>query len=85
MNLIELAHKAQLRMRKEKDWAKGVSLAMKWLAENKTYNGTPKECIAYLNQKIMAASLNALSNDVYIGSIALYSAMIDVLLEKETD
>ena len=85
MNLIELAHKAQRNMRKEGRWAKGVSLAMRWLAENKTYNGTPEECIAYLNQKIMSASLNALSNGTYIGSIALYSAMINVLLEKETD
>ena len=80
MNLIELAHKAQRNMRKEKDWARGVSIAMKWLADNKTYNGTPESCIAYLNQKIMSASLNAIYNEVYIGSIALYSAMIDVLL-----
>ena len=83
MNLIELAHKAQLNMRKEKGWARGVSQAMKWLAENKTYYGTSEECIAYLNQKIMTASLNALNNDTYIGSIALYSAMIDVLLRGE--
>ena len=85
MNLIELAHKAQRNMRKEKYWARGVSQAMKWLAENKTYSGTPEECIAYLNQKIMSASLNALSNGTYIGSIALYSAMIDVLLRKERE
>ena len=83
MDLLNLAHKAQHHMLKEKDWDKGVSQAMRWLAENKTYEGTPEECIAYLNQKIMAASLNALDSNVYIGSIALYSAMIGVLLRGE--
>ena len=83
MNLVKLANKAQRYMLKEKDWAKGIRLAMKWLAENKTYYGTSEECIEYLNQKIVAASRNALNNDVYIGSIALYSVMIDVLLRGE--
>lgn len=83
MNLIELAYKAQRNMRKEGRWARGINQTMRWLAENKTYSGTPEECIAYLNQKIMAASLNATYNEVYIGSIALYSAMIDVLLRGE--
>lgn len=83
MDLIELAYKAQRYMLKEKDWEEGISLAMKWIAENKTYKGTPEECMAYLNQKIMTASRNALNNNVYIGSIALYSAMIDVLLRGE--
>lgn len=83
MNLIKLVHQAQRYMLKEKDWDEGIRLATEWIAENKTYEGTPEECIAYLNQKIMAASRNALNNNVYIGSIALYSAMIDVLLRGE--
>lgn len=83
MDLIKLAHKAQRYMLKEKDWEEGISLATEWIAENKNYEGTPEECIAYLNQKIISASRNALDNNVYIGSIALYSAMIDVLLRGE--
>lgn len=83
MNLVALAHKAHRYMLKEKDWEEGIGLAMKWIAENKTYKGTPEECMAYLNQKIISASRNALNNDVYIGSIALYSAMINVLLRGE--
>lgn len=82
MNLVALAHKAQRYMLKEKDWEEGIRLATEWIAENKNYDGTPEECMAYLNQKIISASRNALDNNVYVGSIALYSAMIGVLLSN---
>ena len=79
INLIELAIKAQEQMRKEKEFIAGVKQAMEFLTEVKTYNGTYLDAIQYINQKITIASINAIDNSAYIGMIALYSAMIDIL------
>ncbi len=79
INLIEIAVMAQKNMRKETAFVAGVLVAMEHLREIKTYNGTPKQCIQYLNSKITMASINAINNPAHIGSIALYSAMITVL------
>ncbi len=79
INLIELGIKAQEQMRKEKEFIAGVKQAMEFLTEVKTYNGTYLDAIQYINQKITIASINAIDNNAYIGMIALYSAMIDIL------
>lgn len=79
INLIDLGIKAQEQMRKEKEFIAGVKQAMEFLTEVKTYNGTYLDCIQYINQKITIASINAIDNNAYIGMIALYSAMIDIL------
>lgn len=76
INLIDLAIKAQEQMRKEKEFIAGVKQAMEFLSENKTYNGTYLDCIHYINNKITIASINAIDDKVYIGMIALYSAII---------
>ena len=52
---------------------------MEFLTEVKTYNGTYLDAVQYINQKITIASINAIDNNAYIGMIALYSAMIDIL------
>lgn len=80
INLIEIAIKAQEAMRKEKEYIDGVKNAMLWLHSSKYYDGTYLEAIAYINRKIAIASLNAINNPMYIGCIALYSAIIDELL-----
>ena len=80
INLVEIAIKAQESMRKEKEYIDGVKNAMLWLHSSKYYDGTYLEAIDYINRKIAIASLNAINNPMYIGCIALYSAMIDELL-----
>lgn len=80
INLIEIALKAQENMRKEKEFIAGVKYAMTCFEEYKVYNGSYIECIQYLNSKVTIASLNSINNPAYTGCIALYSAMIDVLL-----
>ena len=80
INLIEVAIKAQENMRHDKEFIAGVKYAMECFSEYKVYEGNYLDCIQYLNSKIAVSSLNAIENSMYIGCIALYSAMIDELL-----
>lgn len=86
MNLHELAVKAQKEVSENRVLARGITLATEWLSDSGDYHGTNRECAQYLNQKIMIATVNAIENRDYLGCIALYSKMIELLLlEKETD
>lgn len=79
INLIEIATIAMEGMRKEKEYIDGVKQGLEFMRDIKVYYGTYLDCILYVNQKLTIASLNAIDNNAYIGMIALYSAMIDVL------
>ena len=80
INLVEIAIKAQENMRHDKEFITGVKYAMGCFNNYKVYVGSYLDCIQYLNSKIAVSNLNAIENSMYIGCIALYSAMIDELL-----
>lgn len=88
IGLTEIAHLAQNRMKKEKEYIEGVKFAMHTMP--KTYDGTYTECARYINHKLENASFNAVISPqltaddpmLYIGCIALYASMNEILLEK---
>lgn len=80
INLIEIAIMAQENMKKEKEFIDGVKFAMHNLP--KVFEGSYIECSQYINGKINIASINCINNPKYIGCIALYAAMNDIILFK---
>ena len=63
----------------QKEFEAGIKFALENLPTN--FNGTKKECIQYLTDKIDIATTNTINNPkLYIGCIALYNAMIKELL-----
>lgn len=78
INLKEISIMAMENMRHDKELVAGVKFAMDNLP--KTFEGTYIECAQYINGKINTASINAIDNPMYIGCIALYGAMNDIIL-----
>ena len=63
----------------QKEFEAGIKFALANLPVN--YNGTKKECIQYISDKIDIAVNNAVNNPkLYLGTIVLYNAMIKELL-----
>lgn len=63
----------------QKEFEAGIKFALENLPIN--YNGTKKECIDYLTDKINISIHNRNNNsELYIGCIVLYNAMIKELL-----
>ena len=78
IKLHEVAGNAYFNMLPRPQHEEGIKFAFANLPVN--YNGTKKECIQYLLDKIKIATDNAITNNMYLGCIALYNAMIKELL-----
>ena len=79
INMIELGILGQQRL---------VKLVMEELTKNKVYNGSKESCMKYFTDKINLATINMINCkdnkeliDLHIGMLALYNAIIMVLLE----
>ena len=88
INLIEIAIKGQNRLAKHKEYVTGVKMVMKELNTIKVYNGDKKSCIQYFIDKINLATINMIIHkdnkellNSHIGMVALYNAIISILLE----
>lgn len=63
----------------QKEFETGIKFALENLPVN--FNGTKKDCIDYLTDKINIAIHNSVNNHkLYVGTIVLYNAMIKELL-----
>lgn len=79
IKLHYIAGNAYFNMSPRPQHEEGIAFALKNLPI--IYNGTNKECIKYLIDKIQVAINNSINNpNLYVGSIALYNAMIKELL-----
>ena len=81
IELHKIADKAWSNMSKatQKEYDEVIKFALENLSIN--YNGTKKECIDYLTDKINIAIHNSVNNyKLYVGTIVLYNAMIKELL-----
>ena len=90
INLVELGILGQNRLVKHKEYVKGVKLVMEELTKNKVYNGSKKSCMKYFTDKVNLATINMITYkdnkeliEIHIGMLALYNAIIAVLLESE--
>lgn len=90
INMVEIANMAQWRIREHKEFVTGVSFMMKEFAKNKIYNGDKKDFAKYLTSKIEQTTINMLIHkdnaellNIHIGSLALFNAMLQVIMELE--
>jgi len=91
INMLEIATKAQWRIREHKEYVEGVKMAIGTFKQNKIYNGDNLSFIKYLTSKIDLASTNIINNCynlkdllfLHMGYIALLNAMIQVMIEIE--
>lgn len=90
INMIELGILGQQRLVKHKEYISGVKLVMEELTKNKVYNGSKESCMKYFADKINLATINMINCknnkeliDLHIGMLALYNAIIMVLLEEK--
>lgn len=90
INLIEIATCAQLRIKNHKEFVNGVSFMMKEFAKDKVYNGDKKDFAMYLTGKIEQTTINMLIHkgneellNLHIGCLALFNAMLQVIMELE--